>query len=254
LTRSVLITLLALALGVSLGSPAAAQTGKWERINREDGITVFKKTIPGSDLIAVKGETTIKQPLAKVLSVFMTHERWGEWVSRMKNSKILKTTSTYDYVIYQAFKLPFFVSDRDYVYHGRVSQNAKGQVILTMVSCTSELAPETCGVRAELINSRYVLTPKGKSQTTVEVEIHTDPKGLIPAWLVNQLQKSWPVGTLNGVRDQARRKDVEPFPLPPVTAEKAVAKGKKADAKKADAKKADAKKVEVAEATAGAEK
>ncbi len=215
--RRVLSLLPTLALSLLLSAPAAADPGvKWERINREGGITVYSKTVEGSDLVAFKGETTIKQPLGKVLSVLMTHQRWGEWVDRMSGSKILKTVSTYEYIVYQAFELPVFVSDRDYVYRGTVTRNAKGQVILSMTSCTWKSAPKTVGVRALMLHSRYVLTPKGKSQTTVEVEIHTDPKGMVPNWLVNQIQKSWPVSTLNGVRQQARRKDIKPFPLPPV--------------------------------------
>ena len=147
----------------------------------------------------------------------MNHKRWGEWVDRMSDSKILKTVSKYEYVVYQAFELPILVSDRDFVYRGTVTRNAKGQVVMSMTSCKWKSAPETVGVRARIMNSRYVLTPKGKGKTTVEVEIHTDPKGMIPTWLVNQLQKSWPVSTLSGVRVQAKRKDVKPFPLPPLT-------------------------------------
>lgn len=215
--RHALTVILTLTLSLLLATPAAADpSGKWKRINREAGITVYSKTITGSDLIAVKGKTTIKQPLEKVLSVLMTHERWDEWVGRMSGSKILKTVSTYDYVVYQSFTMPAFVSNRDFVYRGTVTSNAKGQVILSMSSCKWKSAPETVGVRARMMNSRYVLTPKADGQTHVEVEVHADPMGLIPDWLVNQLQKSWPIGTLNGVRRQANRKDVKPFPVPPL--------------------------------------
>ncbi len=217
MNRPTLTSLLALALSALLVTPAAADpSGKWQKINREDGITVYSKTITGSDLVAVKGKTTINQPLEKVLSVLMTHQRWGEWVDRMSSSKILKTVSTYEYIVYQSFDMPALVSNRDFVYRGTVTRNAEGQVILNMTSCKWKSAPETVGVRAKMHNSRYVLTPKGDSQTFVEVEIHADPKGLIPTWLVNQLQKSWPVGTLNGVRRQAKRKDVKRFPIPPL--------------------------------------
>jgi hypothetical protein len=214
--RAALTVLLTLCSSLLLVTPATADpSAKWKRINREDGITVYSKTVTGSDLVAVRGKTTIKQPLEKVLSVLMTHQRWGEWVDRMSSSKILKTISTYEYIVYQSFDMPAFVSNRDFVYRGTVTSNAKGQVILKMSSCKWKSAPETVGVRAKMMNSRYVLTPKGNDQTHVEVEIHADPKGLIPDWLVNQLQKSWPVGTLNGVRKQASRKDVKRFPAPP---------------------------------------
>ena len=237
MTRYALFLLPTLALSLLLAPPADADPkAKWERINREDGITVYSKSVKGSDLIAVKGETTIKQPLEKVLSVLMTHQRWEEWVDRMRVSKILKTVSVYEYVVYQAFELPAFVSDRDFVYRGVVTSNAKGQVILSMTSCKWKSAPKTVGVRAKMINSRYVLTPKGKGQTAIEVEIHTDPKGMIPTWIVNSIQKSWPVSTLNGVREQAKRKDIKAFPPPPPPKPKPKPKPKAKSAAKSAAK------------------
>ena len=105
--RRALNLLPSLAVSLLLVTPATADPGaKWTRINREAGITVYSKTVKGSDLVAVKGETTIKQPLDRVLSVLMTHERWGEWVDSMKGSKILKTVSKYEYIVYQSFELP----------------------------------------------------------------------------------------------------------------------------------------------------
>ena len=216
----------------------------WEKIAKEAGVTVYTKEVPGSDLVAFKGVTTIWQPLGKVLSVLMDNDRRTEWVDRLVKSEVLEEISDHEYILYQHFGLPFIMSDRDYVYHGKATRNAQGQVTLAMNSCEFEGSPETIGVRAELVRSRYVLTPKGEKQTTISVEIQTDPKGMIPTWLVNLIQKTWPAKTLKGVRKQASRKDVEEYPLPPVTTEaeneatkkeragKAAPKGDEQDAKK----------------------
>ena len=54
MTQRAKILLPTLALGLLLVAPAAADpAGAWERINREEGVTVYKKVIKGSDLIAV---------------------------------------------------------------------------------------------------------------------------------------------------------------------------------------------------------
>jgi hypothetical protein len=70
------------------------------------------------------------------------------------------------------------------------------------------------GVRANLIRSKYELIPKGKQQTIVIVEIHTDPKGLIPTWLVNAIQKGWPRKTLVALGKQVKNSYVKRAPLP----------------------------------------
>ncbi|RMG07107.1 MAG: hypothetical protein D6731_24395 [Planctomycetota bacterium] len=206
--------------GVGALSPcvlhAADGDGGWEALAFEDGVRVFRKEVPGSDLVAFRGVTTIEAPATKVFSVLMDDARRTEWVDRLACSRILEAVGPYEYVIYQHFELPFFISDRDYVYRGKARRLADGRVELVMKSEEHPRAPPTVGVRAQLLRSRYLLTPLGERRTRVEVEIHTDPCGLLPAWLVNSIQESWPVKTLAGIRRQAHRPDVRPVRLPPL--------------------------------------
>jgi hypothetical protein len=39
----------------------------------------------------------------------------------------------------------------------------------------------------------------------VVAEVHTDPKGSIPKWMVNLTQKSWAHTTIMGLRAQVRK-------------------------------------------------
>lgn len=189
----------------------------WEKINEEDGVEVFSREIPGSDLVAFKGTTVMNEPLQKVLFVLLTNEHREEWVNRLYISTVLERRSPFDYVVYQAFELPVIMSNRDYVYRGRATRSSHNDsVILSISSIERADAPETIGVRANLINSRYVLTPIDNNTTRVEVEIHTDPKGWLPTWLINMIQKSWPLKTLTGLREQTKKPYVGLSPLPPL--------------------------------------
>jgi hypothetical protein len=199
----------------------------WEQVNKEDGVTVYSKSVKGSDLVAFKGETIIEQPLEKILAVLMDNDRRTEWVARLAKSEVLEEVSTFEYVIYQHFSLPLILSDRDYVYRGKATRDEDGLVTLAMTSCKHSESPKTVGVRANLINSSYRLSPEGDDKTRVEVEIHTDPKGMLPTWLVNMIQKSWPSKTLNGIRAQLEKEGIEAHLLPPVTKKKKAKKKKK---------------------------
>jgi hypothetical protein len=192
-----------------------AAAGAWEKIDDEDGIKVFRKEVPDSPLVAFRGEGMIAAPLEKLLWVLADNAHRTDWVDRLKKSVILSTTGDYDYVLYQHFSLPFPISDRDYVYRGRATRDKHGVVTLDLSSVTHPKAPPTVGVRANLIGSRYVLTPKGPDKTYVVVEVHTDPKGAIPTWLVNLIQKSWPMKTLKGLRAQVKKPFVKRLELPP---------------------------------------
>jgi hypothetical protein len=202
----------ALAL-LFVASPAAA--GAWTKIDDENGIKVFRKEVPGSPLVAFRGETMVSAPIEKLLWVLADNAHRTDWVDRLKKSVVLQTNGSYEYIVYQHFGLPFPISDRDYVYRGRATRDKNGVVTLDIASVTHPKAPATVGVRANLIGSRYVLTPKGPDKTYVVVEIHTDPKGAIPTWLVNLIQTSWPMKTLQGLRSQVAKPFVKRLELPP---------------------------------------
>ena len=87
-------------------------------------------------------------------------------------------------------------------------------IYISIKSTKHSKAPETVGVRAQLNQSKYLLEPLGENKTRVTVEIHTDPKGLLPAWLVNLIQKGWPVKTLNNLKNQTAKYNGQDIKLP----------------------------------------
>lgn len=194
--------LAALLLALIAAHPGAAWASDWREMYRQDGIIVSSKEVPGSKLVAFRGETEYDAPVGRVLDVLLDNDHRTEWVSRLYINRVLERRNEFDYIIYQAFSLPAIFANRDYVYHGQAIRDPSGAVILTLRSTEHPNAPESVGVRAELVNSKYVLTPLGSDRTRIEVEIMTDPKGMMPAWLVNLVQKSWPLDTLSGIRSQ----------------------------------------------------
>lgn len=63
------------------------------------------------------------------------------------------------------------------------------------------------------MNSNYTLTSlTNREKTRVSVEIQADPMGLIPKWIANFFQRSWPRKTLEGIRNQVAKADVIEHP------------------------------------------
>lgn len=210
----------------------AALAGTWEEVYTAEGVTVSRMDTEGTPLVAFKGETVYDVPVEDVLGVLLDNDHRVEWVDRLYTNHIVEAESPYDYILYQAFDLPAMFADRDYVYHGVASRDAgTGVVTLRMQSVEHPKAPATVGVRAELLNSRYILTPlENNTKTRVEVEIQTDPKGWMPAWLTNMVQKDWPLETLNGIRGQFAKAHHKPFPAPGQAAAPAPAPAEEAPA------------------------
>mgnify|MGYP001224500150 CR=1 FL=1 len=188
---------------------------EWESLGETKKVKGFVKPVPGSTLKAFKGITVIEAPMKKVYWVISNNNAdfRKQWVNRLETTKVLEEKSKYERVTYGAFDLPWPISNRDYVYHVKASKKGEN-VYIAIKSTTHSDAPSTVGVRAHLNNSNYVLEPLGENKTKVTVEIHTDPKGLLPSWLVNLIQKNWPVKTLNGIRKQTAKYSGENVHLP----------------------------------------
>jgi len=194
--------------------PLTAWAASWKKIDDEDGIAVFKQSVPGSGLHAFRGTAMVNAPMAKLMWVLADNKHRTDWVDRLKKSVVLEKKSDYDFIVYQHFGSPAIVSDRDFVYRARAHLRKDGSTVLNIVSVKHPKAPKTVGVRGELKHSSYVLTPKG-NKTHVEVTVHLDPKGSLPSWIVNLVQKSWPRKTLLGLRKQVKKPFVGKMALPP---------------------------------------
>jgi hypothetical protein len=69
-------------------------------------------------------------------------------------------------------------------------------------------APATHYVRGEILAGTFRARAVDAAHTALVAEIHCDPRGGIPAWVVNAFQKSWPRHTFEGIRRQVAKPDV----------------------------------------------
>lgn len=187
----------------------------WEKVKEEHGIKVYSKLVEGTDLVGFRGETYVYAPADKVLWVLMDNKYRKNWVDRLLHSEVLDRVSNKKFIVYQVFKLPWPLQNRDFVYQGILTKNKRLKSIdLVLNSVEHKLAPETVGVRAEITRSLYRVVPMGKFKTKLEVEILSDPKGWIPTFVVNLIQKNWPYKTLSAVKKEVEMPYVGKYPLP----------------------------------------
>ena len=197
-----------------LAGPAYAQD--WQEIYTKDEVIVSRMELEGTRFYAFKGETVYDAPATKVMHVLLDNEHRTEWVDMLYEATELEKSGPFDYVLYQAFDLPLTFADRDYVYRGVAKRISDSVVELHIASVEHPSKPEaeSVGVRAELVNTLYRLTDEEGGKTRVEVEVQTDPKGWMPIWLVNLVQKDWPRETLVGLRNELSKDYTGDYPLP----------------------------------------
>ena len=60
--------------------PAQAPQPAWEKIGDDDGIAVYRREVPGSPIVAFKGEGIVDQSILRVASVIVDSSRATEWI------------------------------------------------------------------------------------------------------------------------------------------------------------------------------
>ena len=190
---------------------------KWIEIDQEPladneksefTIIVEKKNSPEDEVNTYRGTTTMPISIERIAYVLDDTESKKEWVSRLKEETRLEgNPSSYRSIAYQHYNLSWPVSDRDYVIESKwtVTKDMKlPTAILSIKSIIRDDVPEIQGrVRGQLDRLMYKLEKLKSNQTRVTVEIMVNPKGLLPNFMINLIQKDWPITTLRQLHAQA---------------------------------------------------
>lgn len=204
--------LIPLALCLSLGALAStASAAGWEQVGTKDGVRVARMAVPGSSKLAFRGETVANIHIGKVLQVFGESKSRKYWVDRWKSDRDLDVKSPLERTYWIRFGLPFPVSDRDYVLHTKAEVDATRRIVTARIRSVDHPSKgvDDCCVRGLVASTFYRFEALPGEKTRLTVEVQTDPKGMLPSWLVNLIQKDWPVKTLNGLIAASRRPTVQ---------------------------------------------
>ena len=190
---------------------------KWIEIDQEPlaeneksefTIIVEKKNSPEDEVNTYRGTTTMPISIERIAYVLDDTESKKEWVSRLKEeTRLEENPSSYRSIAYQHYNLSWPVSDRDYVIESKwtVMKDMKlPTAILSIKSVIRDDVPEIKGrVRGQLDRLVYKLEKLESNQTRVTVEVLVNPKGLLPNFKINLIQKEWPITTLRQLNAQA---------------------------------------------------
>jgi hypothetical protein len=197
-----------LTASVCLAAPARADD--WKLISRAHGIEVYRRNVPGSDVVALKGIGTIDAPLWKVASILLDTKRAPEWVDSLKESRVVRRLGVNSYIEYNHISLPFIIKDRDFVSEVRIEVDPDLKAFALVYRPTADPGvPLTHSVRGEIISGRFRAVSLEKGQRTeLTAEVQCDPKGFLPVWIVNLFQRNWPLTTFKALRTQAAKADI----------------------------------------------
>jgi hypothetical protein len=211
----VLFALLAALPAAALCAPLApGKKGPWELVRSDDGIIVHRRVVAGSNLHEFRGVGVVEAPLAAVLGVLKDAEHRTEWMKEAVANIRIESNGLYDETFYSRTGAPWPVQDRDVVNHAHISVDAAaGFVRLEFTSVTHPAWPPQKGVvRMPSLHGHWIMWPEhGGAFTRIEYQLHADPGGMLPGWIVNLVSKRIPHDTLVGMRQQVKRRHYPEF-------------------------------------------
>lgn len=193
--------ILCISLFLSLQLQAETKNYEWEKVKDENGIQVFIINTDHTDIVKAKTITEVNAPISKVRKILDDIDNRHTWIPFLKLSKAITEYSDNKRIEYSLFSAPWPASDRDFVYSLELVSNTKNQLVYKMHSVVTDLKPEQeYKIRADLFESVYTLTVIDKNTTRVELIFHADPKGWLPNWIINIIQKILPYKILRNLK------------------------------------------------------
>ena len=213
--------LIVFAILVVAPAYALAIDKSWKAVSDFDGIIVYEKDNLKSDLVALRAEAIIDAKINKVCTVLADHSRKKEWMPRLKSIIPIKVISPYERFEYSESNIPWPFTDREFLTYitGDVTRDKKKQLKTVFIKLRSveetqlpknltNSVPKTKNVRAQLHYSHINLEKVDENSTKLTIEFVTDPRGAIPTWIVNIVQRDWPRNLILALKKQVKRDDV----------------------------------------------
>jgi len=190
----------------------------WALKTNKDGIAVYTRSLPDSKFKAVKVECTFAASLSQLVAVILDVNTGDQWVYSTKSSVLLREVSASELFYYSEVSVPWPASNRDFIAHLKVVQDAHTKVVTVYGPTVPDYVPvKKDVVRILQSEGRWVISPIGPNRIKVEYTLRVDPGGNIPAWLINMFAAKGPLESFRNLRTHLQKPGYSNLHLPFIT-------------------------------------
>lgn len=181
---------------------AGFSQSEWELKKENDGIKVYTREVEGSNLKAFKAEGIMKGKLSSFVGVLKDVESYIYLFNDMTESKIIEMTDTFHIHVTET-KVPWPVDDRYGVYSNSYSQRYDHKTVTVNVNALDGYVAERKGkVRITEAKGHWTFHPLGDDNVEVTFEMHVDPGGNVPTWMINMFLVDTPMKDMKTLRER----------------------------------------------------
>ena len=93
----------------------------WSKYDDYDGISMYRKEVPGNPVLAYRGEGVLQAPIEKLLTVLLDTAKKPQWMSRVRGAEVLREISPFEKIEFVHVKTPWILKDREFIYRVKVT-------------------------------------------------------------------------------------------------------------------------------------
>jgi hypothetical protein len=190
--------------GPTAGLAACLAADGWEQVQDEDGIRVYTRDHPRSNIREVMARTLIRSDPQALFQLLTDVDRYTEFMPSTLERCELLAEHDGSYFVFQQLDLPF-VDDRYYTIRLSPGTDAGGEALRLSweLAKDSRYAVEGRGSRVRVNRGFWSLRPTGRPGETEAIYfVHTDP-GKIWSFVANMANRMSVPDVLRSVRERA---------------------------------------------------
>lgn len=193
-------------MNLILSLSLVSMQGKWEKKTvTDDGIVIYTREYPGTNVREIKAVCKIKASPQKVFNVVLDRDTFSDLNKYLVEYKRIKTGKENVWYVYQRVSIPL-VKDRDYTHRYEATRDTiKNKYFLAwQIDNRNGPSPIEDVIRIELSRGSLTISPdKNGNQSLFIYQMLFDPGGSIPKWIVNLANRYTLPKVLRTIREKS---------------------------------------------------
>lgn len=187
---------------LSLANISFAEVGPWqlEAQDEDRDIKVFTRTVGDSPLKEFKGVTHIKASVNDFVALLKDADVATKWMHNVIQFDVMESPTDTKNVVYTVNKTPWPVTNRDAYIQSEMSADENGVVTSSIVAVPAYKENNEDYIRMPELKGAWVFTPQEEGVVEVVYQVHANPGGSLPNWLVNSIVVETPMNTLTNLQ------------------------------------------------------
>ncbi len=199
-------TMLAGIALTALSSWSFAEVSPWElEAHDEDlDIKVFTREVAGSELKEFKGITHIKADVNAFVALLKDDQEATSWMHNVIEFDVKERVSDEESLVYTVNAAPWPVTNRDTYIRSIFSADENGVVTSSIKAEPDYAEVDEDYVRMPSVDGAWTFAPQADGMVEVTYQVHANPGGSLPDWLVNAIVVETPMETLTNLHEKVQ--------------------------------------------------